>query len=68
MIKRLMRVGNSQGIILDKAVLDLLHIKEGSSFDISAKNGGLFLKPVGIEEVYQEISKRHRRTLNKLGR
>lgn len=68
MIKQLTRIGNSQGIILDKAVLDLLHIKEGASFDISTKNGGLFLKPLGIEEVYQDISKRHRKTLDKLGK
>jgi antitoxin component of MazEF toxin-antitoxin module len=68
MIKQLTRIGNSQGIILDKAILDLLKIKDGSSFEVTTKNGGLFLKPIDIQEVYQDISKRHRKTLDKLGR
>lgn len=68
MIKPLTRIGNSQGIILDKAVLDLLNIKDGSSFEITAKNGGLFLKPVDIKEIYADVSKRHRKTLDKLGK
>lgn len=67
MIKQLTRIGNSQGIILDKAILELLNIKEGASFDVTTKNGGLFLKPVDIKEIYEDISKRHRKTLDKLG-
>lgn len=68
MIKQLTKIGNSQGIILDKAILDLLNIKEGSSFEVTTKNGGLFLKPIDIKDVYAGISKRHRRSLDKLGR
>ncbi len=68
MIKQLTRIGNSQGIILDKAILELLNIKDGASFDVSTKNGGLFLKPVDIKEIYADVAKRHRKTLDKLGR
>lgn len=68
MIKQLTRIGNSQGIILDKAILDLLDIKDGSSFDITTKNGGFFLMPIDIKNVYSDISKRHRKSLDKLGR
>lgn len=68
MIKQLTRIGNSQGIILDKAILELLNIKDGASFDVSTKNGGLFLKPVDIKEIYEDVAKRHRKTLDKLGR
>ncbi len=68
MIKQLTRIGNSQGIILDKAILELLNIKDGASFDVSTKNGGLFLKPVDIKEIYEDVAKHHRKTLDKLGR
>ncbi len=68
MIKQLIRIGNSQGIILDKAILDLLNIKDGASLDISTKNGGLFLKPIDIKDIYADVSKRHRKSLDKLGR
>jgi antitoxin component of MazEF toxin-antitoxin module len=68
MIKQLTKIGNSQGIILDKAILELLNIKEGSSFEVTTKNGGLFLKPIDIKEVYADISTRHRKSLDKLGK
>jgi antitoxin component of MazEF toxin-antitoxin module len=68
MIKQLTKIGNSQGLILDKAILDLLNIKEGSSFEITTRNGGLFLKPVDIKEIYADVAKRHRKSLDKLGR
>jgi antitoxin component of MazEF toxin-antitoxin module len=67
MIKQLTKIGNSQGIILDKAILDLLNIKEGASFEITTKNGGLYLKPLDYKEIYEDISKRHRKSLDKLG-
>ncbi len=68
MIKQLTKIGNSQGVILDKAILELLNIKDGSSFEITTKNGGLFLKPIDIKDIYADVSKRHRKSLNKLGR
>lgn len=68
MIKQLTKIGNSQGIILDKAILELLNIKDGSSFEVTTKNGGLFLKPIDIKEIYADVSKRHRKSLDKLGR
>ena len=68
MIKQLTKIGNSQGLILDKSILDLLNIKEGSSFEVTTKNGGFFLKPIDIKEVYADVSQRHRKSLDKLGR
>jgi antitoxin component of MazEF toxin-antitoxin module len=67
MIKQLTKIGNSQGIILDKALLDLLNIKEGSSCEVTTKNGGFFLKPLDYEEIYEDLSKRHRKSLDRLG-
>ncbi len=67
MIKQLTKIGNSQGIILDKALLDLSNIKEGSSFEVTTKNGGFFLKPLDYKEIYEDLSKRHRKSLDRLG-
>lgn len=67
MIKQLTKIGNSQGIILDKAILDLLNVQDGASFEVTTKNGGLFLKPLDFKKVYEGVSKRHRRSLDKLG-
>jgi antitoxin component of MazEF toxin-antitoxin module len=46
MIKQLTKIGNSQGVILDKSILELLNIKD----------------------IYADVSKRHRKSLDKLGR
>ncbi len=66
MIKRLQKIGNSRGIVLDKPILDLLGIEPDGSFEIRAEKGGLFLKPVDAKEAYQKISQRHRKSLDKL--
>lgn len=68
MIRQLTKIGNSQGLILDKAILDLLNIKEGFSFEITTRDGGLFSKPIDIKEIYADVAKRHRKSLDKLGR
>ncbi len=46
MIKKLSKIGNSQGIILNKSILDLLEIKPNTLLRISTKNGGIFLEPI----------------------
>ena len=68
MIKRLQKIGNSQGIILDKPILDLLKIKDNASFEVTHKNNGIFLKPISVSDVYKKISKKHRRSLDKLAK
>lgn len=67
MLKHLQKIGNSKGIVLDKPILKLLEIDEKTgAFDNSQKGGGLFLKPVNIKKTYENISKKHRKSLNKL--
>lgn len=44
MIKTLQKIGNSKGLVLDKALLDLLDIGEDTSVEIRPTNGGLLLK------------------------
>ena len=68
MIKPLLKIGNSQGIIIDKPILELLKIKEGSSFDVSTIDGGLFLKPINFKKMYKKVATRHRKSLDNLGK
>ena len=40
MIKAITKIGNSQGIILDAALMDLTHLKVGDEVNISVHEGG----------------------------
>ena len=66
MIKHLQKVGNSRGIVIDKPILNLLQIDEDACFELTAENGGLFLRPISTKEAYKKISQKHRKSLNKL--
>ncbi|MBX5157420.1 MULTISPECIES: AbrB/MazE/SpoVT family DNA-binding domain-containing protein [unclassified Rhizobium] len=39
------RIGNSEGIIISKEVLDRLGLKTGDSLEMQVENGGITLKP-----------------------
>ena len=45
MIKQLQKVGNSNAIILDKAILELLGLEEGAKVQLSVHNGSLIITP-----------------------
>ena len=72
----LRKIGASQGVILDKTVLDLVNSNElGIIFKISLKGENIILSPVtekDIEEAAleasQRISKTHRKVLDKLAK
>jgi antitoxin component of MazEF toxin-antitoxin module len=68
MIKNLQKVGNSRGIVLDRPILDLLNIQENTAFEITQVKNGLFLKPLSATEAYERISKKHRKSLDKLAK
>ena len=66
MIKHLQKIGNSRGIVIDKPILNLLQIDEDASFEITAENGGLFLRPIHARDAYEKVSRKHRKSLDKL--
>jgi len=68
MIKNLQKIGNSRGIVLDKPILDLLNLGDDTSFEITQKSNGLFLRPLSTTEAYKKISNKHRKSLNKLAK
>jgi antitoxin component of MazEF toxin-antitoxin module len=67
MIKKLQKIGNSRGLLLDKALLKLLKIDKDDKVEIIPKDEGLLIKKMGTQTAYQEISKKHRKSLDKLG-
>jgi antitoxin component of MazEF toxin-antitoxin module len=66
MIKKLQKIGNSRGILLEKPLLKLLNVEESGSVEIVPHEGGLLIKKVDVQSAYQEISRKHRKSLDKL--
>jgi antitoxin component of MazEF toxin-antitoxin module len=58
MIKTITKVGNSQGIIFDAALLELAHLKTGDELNVEVHEGGtLTLTPIRPRPSRPEVSK-----------
>ena len=58
MIKTITKVGNSQGIIFDAALMELAHLKAGDDLNVEVHEGGtLTLTPIRPRPPRQEVSK-----------
>lgn len=68
MIKKLQKIGNSRGILLEKALLKLLKVEEDGSVEIIPHEDGLLIKKVDVRAAYEEVSKKHRKSLDKLAK
>ncbi|MEI6785883.1 MAG: AbrB/MazE/SpoVT family DNA-binding domain-containing protein [Verrucomicrobiota bacterium] len=74
MIKTITKVGNSQGIILDAALMELAHLKAGDDLNVEVHDGGtLTLTPIRprpsrpeVSKVIKSTMKDYARTLKKL--
>jgi antitoxin component of MazEF toxin-antitoxin module len=74
MIKTITKVGNSQGIIFDAALLELAHLKAGDELNVEVHEGGtLTFTPIRPRPSRQEVSrvvkatmKDYARTMKKL--
>ena len=74
MIKTITRVGNSQGIIFDAALLELAHLKAGDEVNVEVHVGGtLTLTPIRprpsreqVSKVIKSTMKDYARTMKKL--
>jgi len=67
MIKHLQKIGNSRGIVLDRPILELLDVPADGAFEVTAQDGGLFLRPITAKEAYKRVATKHRKSLDKLG-
>jgi antitoxin component of MazEF toxin-antitoxin module len=51
MIKQLRKVGNSNALILDRAVMELIGLEEKGSIQLTVRNGSLILTPTSPKEI-----------------
>lgn len=62
MIKTIVKVGNSQGIIFDTAFMDMAHLKVGDRLQVTLHQGGSVVltpeKPVITPEMARETARK----------
>lgn len=74
MVKTITRIGNSQGVIFDAALLDLTGLKVGDQVAVSVAPGGSIIltplrkaaAPEQVSATVKRVVKDYRRTLRKL--
>ena len=75
MTKTISKIGNSQGIIFDAALMDLARVKVGDQLDVTivSDSGAIMLMPIRkgpskneIKGTIKKVIKDYRRTLRKL--
>lgn len=73
MTKNLVAIGNSLGIIIEKPILDILHIERDTPLDVKTDGNCLIIRPLTKEEraerltvAVDRVMKNHHETLHKL--
>lgn len=73
MVKFLTRVGNSEALVIDKAILSLLHISGTTPLEITTDGKNLVISPVSepsqvrkARKAYRAVKKRFGRALKRL--
>ena len=75
MIKTITRIGNSKGIILDAALLELAHLKEGDQLSVTVHDSGaITFTPTeprsaddeSFDRATKEVLEEYKNTLKKL--
>jgi antitoxin component of MazEF toxin-antitoxin module len=58
MIKVLTKIGNSQGIIFDSALMELAHLQPGDQMNVEIHKGGtITLTPLNPKHTREDVSK-----------
>ena len=58
MVKTITKVGNSQGIIFDAALMELAHLKPGDEMNVEVHEGGtITLTPISPRPSAEEVSR-----------
>ena len=75
MVKHLTTHGNSAALIIDKAILDLLHIDVRTPLELTTDGKSLIVSPVknikrahAFRTALEKVNKKHGKTLKKLAR
>ncbi|MDR0784952.1 MAG: AbrB/MazE/SpoVT family DNA-binding domain-containing protein [Treponema sp.] len=74
MVKKLIRHGNSVALIIDKPIIEMLHITNETFFELSTDGKNIILSPQNtttqendILESLERINKKYGNVLKKLG-
>ena len=59
MVKRLQKVGNSNAIILDLPVMEMVGLEEGKEVQVTVSNGSIIITPVNPRRVDSEQLQLH---------
>jgi len=58
MLKTITKVGNSQGLIFDAALMELAHLKAGDEVNVEVHEGGtITITPVRSQPAREEVSR-----------
>ena len=58
MVKRISKIGNSQGLMFDAALMDLAHLKAGDQVNVEVHQGGtITITPLGPRPSRAEVSR-----------
>lgn len=69
MLKTISKVGNSQGIIFDSALMELAHLRTGDEVNVEVHSGGtITITPLRKEPSREEISTTIKRTMKDYAR
>lgn len=75
MTKTLTSIGNSLGLIIDKPILELLHIDKDTPLEIETDGKALIIRPVRkedrrsrVREATEKLMNAHDETLRKLAK
>ena len=73
MIKKLIKHGNSSALIVDKPIIELLHIDESTALELSTDGKSIIISPVSdskrlerLKKSLEFINRTHSKTLKKL--
>lgn len=75
MIKKMIQHGNSSALIIDKPIMELLHIDNETLLEISTDGSNIIISPVQdserinrLNKSIDKINKKHHSTLQKLAK
>lgn len=65
MIKKISKVGNSQGVVFDAALMELAHLKVGDEMNVEIHKGGtITLTPIRPQPSDEEIKQAMERVMD----
>jgi len=69
MIKKITKIGNSQGLMFDAALMELAHLKPGDPVNVEVHEGGtLTVTPIRAQPSRAEVSRTIKSTMKDYAR